>query len=329
MTTATYTLPVGFTVRAPREDDLPTICALLAAFDIAYMGFADAYEPADIREEWERLDLTADTWVIEGLDGRMAGYGTLTDEGSGRLGADGYVHPNYWGRGVGTALVRLMDTRAAALVDRAPAGARVVVGNAVLANDAAAQAILEAEGYSLVRTHWRMAITLDAPPLAPDWPAGIAVRAFAPGRDDRAIFEAIEEAFTDHWGHTPRAFEEWITRTKREDFDPSLWFLAMDGDTIAGVALCRRRPDCGWLSTLAVRRPWRKRGLGLALLRHSFGAFYARRERTIALGVDAQNLTGATRLYEGAGMRVTMRAAIYEKELRPGVDLAVRALSDG
>jgi len=329
MTTVTHTLPAGFTLRAPRQDDLPAICALLAAFDIAYMGFADAYEPADIREEWERLDLAADAWVIEGSDGRMASYGTLSDYGSGRLQADGYVHPDYWGRGVGTALVRLMDTRAAELVGRAPEGARVVVGNAVLANDAAAQAILEAEGYSLVRTHWRMAITLDAPPPTPDWPAGNTVRTFAPGRDDRAVFEAVEEAFSDHWGHTPRVFEEWITRTRREDFDPSLWFLAMDGDTIAGVALCRRRPDCGWLGWLAVRRPWRKRGLGLALLRHAFGAFYMRGERTIALGVDAQSLTGATRLYEGAGMRVTMQAAIYEKELRPGEDLAVRALSDG
>ena len=329
MTAATHPLPAGFTVRAPRADDPPAICALMAAFDIAYNGFADAYEPADIREEWERLDLAADAWVIEGPDGRMTGYGTLTDKGSGRLQADGYVHPGYWGRGIGTALVRLMDARAAALVGRAPEGARVVAGNAVLANDAAAQAILEAEGYVLVRTHWRMAITLDAPPPAPGWPVGIAVRAFVPGRDERAVFDAVEEAFSDHWGHTPRAFEEWIRRTRREDFDPSLWFLAMDGETIGGVALCRRRPDCGWLGWLAVRRPWRKRGLGLALLRHSFGAFYARGERTIALGVDAQSLTGATRLYEGAGMRVTMLAAIYEKELRAGEDLAVRALSDG
>src|SRR5689334_16411362 len=206
MTTATHTLPAGFTARAPREDDPPTICALMTSFDIAYNGFVDIYELADIREEWGRLDLAADAWVIEGPDGRMAGYGTLTDEGSGRLQADAYVHPDFWGRGVGTALVRLMDARAGVLIGRAPEGARVVVGNGVLANDFAAHAILEAEGYTLVRTHWRMAITLDAPPPAPVWPEGIAVRTFERGRDDRAVFEAVEEAFADHWGHTPRAF---------------------------------------------------------------------------------------------------------------------------
>src|SRR5262245_39849331 len=145
----------------------------------------------------------------------MAGYGTLTDEGPGRLHADAYGHPAGWGRGVGTALVRLMDERAQALVDRAPAGARVVVGNAVLAHDAAARTILEATGYSLLRTHWRMALTLDAPPPAPVWPAGIAVRTFIPGQDEGAVFAAVEEAFADHWGHTPRAFEDWIVRTRR------------------------------------------------------------------------------------------------------------------
>ena len=328
MTTATHTRPAGFTVRAPGEGDPPAICALMAAFDSAHNGVADIYTPADIREDWGRLDLGADAWVIEGPDRRMAGYGTLTDEGSGRLWADAYVHPDHWGRGVGTALVRLIDARAAALVGRAPEGARVVVGNGVLANDPAAHAILEAEGYALVRTHWRMAITLDAPPPTPDWPKGIAVRTFAPGHDDRAVFDAVEEAFTDHWGHTPRAFEEWIARTRREDFDPSLWFLAMDGDTIAGVALCRRRPDHGWLSTLAVRCPWRKRGLGLALLRHTFAEFYARGERSVALGVDAQSLTGATRLYERAGMRPLVHYDSYEKELRPGVELATQTLEN-
>jgi len=178
-----------------------------------------------------------------------------------------------------------------------------------------------------VSAHWRMAITLDAPLPTPDWPAGIAVRTFAPGRDDRAVFEAVEEAFADHWGHTPRAFAEWIARTRREDFDPSLWFLAMDGDVIAGVALCRRRPDMGWVDSLSVRRPWRKRGLGLALLRHSFNEFYRRGKRKVGLGVDAQNLTGALRLYESAGMHVQQAFDLYEKEIRPGKEISVESLS--
>jgi hypothetical protein len=75
-------------------------------------------------------------------------------------------------------------------------------------------------------------------PPAPQWPEGVVLRAFVPGKDERPIFDCIEGAFMDHWGHVPRKFEDWVTRTSRPDFDPSLWFLAVDAndpDTIAGV----------------------------------------------------------------------------------------------
>ena len=79
--------------------------------------------------------------------------------------------------------------------------------------------------------------------------------------------------------------------------------------------------------TLGVRRPWRKRGLGLALLRHSFNEFYRRGKRKVGLGVDAQNLTGALRLYENAGMHVDQTSDLYEKEMPPGTEISVQSLS--
>ena len=101
----------------------------------------------------------------------------------------------------------------------------------------------------------------------------------------------------------------------------------MSGDEIAGVAVNRMRLAGGWVGTLGVRRPWRKHGLGLALLYQSFGAFHQRGVKSVSLGVDAQNLTGATRLYERAGMRPIMRIATFARELRPGVDLSVQELA--
>jgi ribosomal protein S18 acetylase RimI-like enzyme len=77
---------------------------------------------------------------------------------------------------------------------------------------------------------------------------------------------------------------------------------------------------------LGVRRPWRKRGLGLALLHHSFNEFYRRGKRKVGLGVDAQNLTGALRLYEKAGMHVDQAYDTYEKELREGTEISVQSL---
>ncbi len=82
--------------------------------------------------------------------------------------------------------------------------------------------------------------------------------------------------------------------------------MAFDGSEVAGVVVNRYR-DIAWVWQLAVRRAWRKRGLGLALLLHSFNEFYQRGDRAVGLGVDAQSLTGATRLYEKAGMHVTRR----------------------
>ena len=122
--------------------------------------------------------------------------------------------------------------------------------------------------------------------------------------------------------------EAWEQHTiKRESFDPALWFLALDGDEIAGVVLCYapEEEDIGWVGQLAVRRPWRRRGLGPALLRHAFGEFYQRGRPAVGLGVDAANPSGATRLYERAGMRVVRQFDAYEKELRAGRDPLERA----
>jgi hypothetical protein len=40
--------------------------------------------------------------------------------------------------------------------------------------------------------------------------------------------------------------------------------------------------------------------------------------KTIGLGVDAQNPTGATRLYKKVGMYAASEFVTYEKELRAG-----------
>jgi len=223
--------------------------------------------------------------------------------------------------------VRMTEQRARELIPNAPEHARIVLGNGVLIRDTAANAILEREGYTLTRVFWQMSVTLDAAPAAPEWPEGVTVRAFEPGRDEHATFDAVEEAFSDHWGHVPRTYEQWSERFTRSDFDPTLWFLAMDGEEIAGVVLCAHHPDTGWVNTVGVRRSWRKRGLAMALLLHAFAEMYRRGERKISLGVDAQSLTGATRLYERAGMHPALEAAVYQKELRPGEDLSVQELA--
>jgi mycothiol synthase len=185
-----------------------------------------------------------------------------------------------------------------------------------------------------VRYSHQMGIEMNEPPPEPVWPAGITVSRFIPSADNyHAVHTVIEEAFADHWGHLPIEVELWMHWINTdEDHDPSLWFLAMDGSEIAGAALCRPKltedPDMGWVAELCVRRPWRRQGIGLALLHHAFGEFYRRGKRKVGLGVDAQSLTGATRLYAKAGMHVARQHILFEKELRPGEELSTQSVSE-
>ena len=127
------------------------------------------------------------------------------------------------------------------------------------------------------------------------------------------------------------AFEEGFKRFqhfhfKDDGFDPDLWFLAKDGDEIAGVSLCRKwsyeNTDEGHINILGVRRPWRKRGLGLALLQHSFNKYWKRNQKRVTLGVDASSITGAVDLYKRARMHKIKQNDSYELEIRPGREIA-------
>jgi mycothiol synthase len=237
------------------------------------------------------------------------------------MDVEGYVHPNHFGRGIGTAIVRLSEARARENVPLAPENARVVLHNWINGRNADACALLEREGYAPIRYFLRMEASLEDAPPAPEWPEGVTVRHFASDEDALRFYETTEEAWTDHWGHVPVAFEDWKQRRMGSTFDPSLWFIAEEAGEPAGVALCSVSDQLGWVDTLAVRRPWRKRGLGMALLRHAMGEFHRRGLKRMALGVDSDSPTGATRLYERAGLRMAQQHATYGKELRPGEEL--------
>lgn len=276
----------------------------------------------ELQREWKNagFNLETDAWVVETAQGQIVGYEEFNSRfAHASLIGDGYVHPDHLGRGVGTVMLRALDERARREMPLAEPGLRVFIRNGMAVKDTIGRELHANEGYQPVRYSWRMEITLHSPPPAPSWPAAVELRPFAVSEHNHTVFEAHEEAFRDHWGHTPGSFERWQHNlTGREDFDPSLWFIAWDGGQVAGYSLCRFRMGIGWVGTLGVRRAWRKQGLGLALLYHSFGELFRRGQPVIGLGVDAANPTGATRLYQKAGMHVANEYVIYEKEFRPG-----------
>jgi mycothiol synthase len=129
-------------------------------------------------------------------------------------------------------------------------------------------------------------------------------------------------------------FEEWWHfRTAFNQPEPELWLLAMDGDEVAGMALVASQragePSLGWISSVGVLRPWRRRGLALAILLHSFHLLAERGKPRAGLAVDSQSLTGATRLYEKAGMRVVREFYDYERVIRDGIEMRTTELPEG
>jgi mycothiol synthase len=327
----THTLPHNFLVRVPTMDDLQAVYELFNACDMADNGITD-FTLEDIQISWHEpdFDLATDAWVITTQDHMIVAYAGTGHWQHAKIFVWIQVHPEYRGQGIEQYLIHLAEARARQHIVQAPSHARVTLRNESSHNNQAFARILEQEGYAYTRSFWRMEIDMENVPPAPEIPEGIVIRTMHPG-EERAVYELDEEAFQDHWGHVARTYEDWEHwNVKRSTFDPSLWFMAFEDDKLAGGAFCYHEKGLGlgWVGTLAVRRAWRRNGLGLALLREAFGEFYRRGVRKVGLGVDSQNLTGATRLYERAGMHVALQFDSYEKELRPGVELSVQSLPD-
>jgi mycothiol synthase len=320
-------LPEGYATRAPERGDAKAVAALISACQIADTGETDM-SVERMLDDWHSLDLAEEAVILTAPDGRIAAYADVFNRSFVIVSIYGYVHPDYREVGLGSYLVAWGERWTRDHMLQAQENARVVVQHYINSANEAAQRLLENSGYSPVRGIYVMETTLDEPPTLPRWPADISVRTFVPGRDERAVYEAVEDAFRDLWGRPRNPFERFVRETKNENFDPSLWFLALQGDEIAGLVLRKTLAGEGWIDVVGVRRPWRNRGLGLALLRHAFTEYQRRNIRRVSLSVDAESITGAPRLYGRAGMRVRESYIIHLKELRPGVDLGVRLDGD-
>lgn len=313
------TLPPGYTTRPPTLADAPAVAALIAACQAA-----DDTGPTMTADEligdWAGLNLAEDVVLVVGTAGELAATADLVNRRYVQGSVYAYVHPNHRGRGLGSALVRWGEEWLRARWDRAPQGTRVVAQHYIRSTYNSAMRLMAAHGYRHVRTIFVMETVLDIVPAPSELPAGITLRPFVPGQDERATFDTLEAAFLDSWERPPGDFDYWLRLTEQERRAPDLWTLAVDeaSGAIVGTCLGKIAGKSGWIGSVGVRRPWRGRGLALAMLRHTFAAYYRRGIREIGLSVDSESSTGAPRLYARADMRITEQYLLHRKELRPG-----------
>ncbi len=325
-------LPPGFRFRPARDEDAATAAALANEESLARVGFPSFTDERLLRF-WTApsVDRERDVAVVASPDGGLAACLFVVGERPFvSVLAIGFVGLHFHGRGIGAAIVAENERRARRFVELAPAGRRVVVHAGALAGELRASALFTASGYSEVRRWQLMRVAFAGTPLAPSKVPGIDVRRFAPG-DGRDVYETHVAAFADHWGEGMETFEDFDHYVFDDPaFDPELWLLAWDGPTLAGYVGARLEseedPSLGHVTLLGVLAPYRRRGVGEALLRHAFRALHDRGKMGCDLHVDAESPTGATRLYERVGMTAYPRFATWEKELRPSGDVtATRA----
>lgn len=297
-------VPSGFTVRAARPDDLEAVAAIVRAEEESLRG-ESLFAGDDLRDFWRLAEADGDSIVVE-RDGTPVAFSLYLN----RDGASWVtVQPRWSGHGLSSFLLSRAEE------ESRRRGLKQVRAGMLAENDAA-RALFPALGFREVRHYFQMRLELDREPAQPDWPDGIAVTTFRP-EDARDFHRALNEAFANEWGWHATPFEEWREfRLEDPAVDTSLWFVVRDGDEIAAVARCEANRDGGgWIGAIGVLKPWRRRGIGLALLQHAFAELRRRGFPHVGLGVDADNATNATRLYEKAGMRVLKEDVIYEKGL--------------
>jgi mycothiol synthase len=266
------------------------------------------------------------------VDGQAIGYTRVWWE----ITADGEWHgfslafllPEWRHKGIGTQFLYFTEERLREISENLLKSGQLTSGAPrfysvfVTETETGKEALLQHAGYAPIRYFFSMVRPdLENIPDLP-LPSGLEVRPVQP-EHRRQIWDASQEAFRDHWGYIPEPDEEYEKLLADPNVDPSLWQVAWDGEEVAGMVqnfilkeenqeYNRKR---GYTEGICTRRPWRKRGLARALIARSLSMLKELGMEEAALGVDAENISGALRLYESMGYRMDRRHANYRKSL--------------
>lgn len=293
------------------------------------------------------IDLAADSILV--LEGEtVAAYAEIISESPYIVHEMvGVVHPCFRGQGLGTYLVNWAENRVQQAEEKAPKEAAIFIQNSIFDSNQPGRDLLSTEGFTIVRDFVYFQIDMKQKPPDPTWSTGIEVRPLEPGDWDK-VGPALHEAFEDHWGNityetgespeNPDELTQDSRQTDPEAFDPAyfnspgLCFVAWDGGQVAGSCLCNATtvefPEAGYIGSLSIRRPWRQRGIGRALILQALNVFFDQGTRRVLTDTDGDSLTKAYNVYQKAGMKIFRREHVYEKMIRSGRDFVKRTSSN-
>lgn len=313
--------------------DYPHMLSVLEAHTIGHgIEYANSLEEIEfVFSHLANCDPFRDVLIAE-VSGEAIAFSRVwwetLDDGVRLYKSLGFLAPTWQRRGIGTAMLRYNERRLRAIASAHPADAPKYFQGWASDREVPAHALFTASGYDVARTMLDMVRPATAPLGEAPLPDGLVVRPVQE-RHLRAIWEARQEAYRDHWGYAPggeQAYQRWLEHPL---FNPELWKVAWDGEQVAGMVLNRINEaenakygrKRGHTQDVFVRRPWRRRGLARALLTHSIEMFVDMDMEETALGVDADNPSGALVLYETTGYQTTGRYTFLRKAMQASEDL--------
>ncbi|MFQ5813084.1 MAG: GNAT family N-acetyltransferase [Anaerolineae bacterium] len=312
-------------IRNYRERDLEPLVELINAADaVDQLEWGTSLQELQERFALPTLKPEENVFVAQ-AGGQIVGYTRLRlekGEAESVFKTDGVVHPEWRRRGIGRSLLRRAHRRAEERLGEV-VSETVYFDTDCESGEAGRMALFESFGMRPARYFLEMAYAPLEDIPEPQFPPGIAVRTWVRGQDDEATLAAFNEAFADHWDFIPEPLEDWLHWVNLPRFRPELNLLAVVGEEIAGLCLCDVNKEHiarigrkeGWVDILGVRRPYRHQGLGRALLLAGLHVLKEAGMESATLGVDAESLTGATRLYESVGFVERKRYILYRRPL--------------
>lgn len=320
------------------SDDAQAVVDLINAASMRELGFPRAVVDAvgNIRHQ-RYVPLSSRKVIAVNDEDVVIGYAYLADkENAIVMETGGVVHPSYWGQGVGRDLLAWAEGQAQVLSNQAPSGVRTVLQVNLFENERSGIQLFSEADYVKVREWTHMELIMEQSFSASSLPAGLTLREMDLDNDWDIVGPAMDEAFADHWGTIPlmefEAIQEDEDNSDLDEIEPPVddsfsnaagyCFIVLDGDLVAGGILCNaklvERNDTGRVGSVFVRRAYRRKRIGQALMKTAFNAFWNKSIKRIILDTDSESFSESIKFYSGLGMKPYRREFLFEKEIRPG-----------